>query len=133
MPAIDGERLLRDLYAARRIGEYKTGVHRPTYSPQDVEARHWLAERLAEAGLEPSIDGIGNVYGRDASPGRKLLAGSHVETQNHAGWLDGMLGVSRAAPILGVWSCGICAISWRSPRSSTSGAPPNACFSRSRR
>ena len=89
MPAIDGDRLLRDLYAAREIGKYKTGVHRPTFSPQDVEARHWLAARLTEAGLDASIDGIGNVYGRDPTPGRKLLTGSHMETQNHAGWLDG--------------------------------------------
>jgi N-carbamoyl-L-amino-acid hydrolase len=93
MPAIDGDRLLRDLYAVREIGKYKTGVHRPTFSPQDVEARHWLAARLTEAGLDTSIDGIGNVYGRDPTPGRKLLMGSHMETQNHAGWLDGVMGV----------------------------------------
>lgn len=93
MPAIDGTRLLRDLYAAREIGKYKTGVHRPTFSPQDVEARHWLAAKLTEAGLDASIDGIGNVYGRDPTPGRKLLTGSHMETQNHAGWLDGAMGV----------------------------------------
>lgn len=93
MPAIDGTRLLRDLYAVREIGKYKTGVHRPTFSPQDVESRHWLVGRLQEAGLEASIDGIGNVYGRDPRPGRKLLTGSHIETQNHAGWLDGVMGV----------------------------------------
>jgi N-carbamoyl-L-amino-acid hydrolase len=93
MPAIDGDRLLRDLYAAREIGKYKTGVHRPTFSPQDVESRHWLAGRLNDAGLETSIDGIGNVYGRDSTPGLKLLTGSHMETQNHAGWLDGVMGV----------------------------------------
>jgi beta-ureidopropionase / N-carbamoyl-L-amino-acid hydrolase len=93
MPTIDGNRLLHDLYAAREIGKYKTGVHRPTFSPQDVEARHWLVGRLTEAGLDTSIDGIGNVYGRDPTPGRKLLMGSHMETQNHAGWLDGVMGV----------------------------------------
>jgi N-carbamoyl-L-amino-acid hydrolase len=93
MPAIDGNRLLRDLYAVREIGKYKTGVHRPTFSPQDVEARQWLVDRLTEARLDTSIDGIGNVYGRDPRPGRKLLTGSHIETQNHAGWLDGVMGV----------------------------------------
>jgi N-carbamoyl-L-amino-acid hydrolase len=93
MPAIDGDRLLKDLYAAREIGKYKTGVHRPTFSPQDVEARHWLVTRLTDAKLDASIDGIGNVYGRDPTPGRKLLTGSHMETQNHAGWLDGVMGV----------------------------------------
>jgi beta-ureidopropionase / N-carbamoyl-L-amino-acid hydrolase len=93
MPTIDGTRLLRDLYRVREIGKYKTGVHRPTYSPQDVEARQWLVGRLTDAGLEAAIDGIGNVYGRDPAPGRKLLTGSHLETQNHAGWLDGVMGV----------------------------------------
>ena len=34
---IDGDRLLGDLRALRKIGAYKTGVHRPTYSPEDVE------------------------------------------------------------------------------------------------
>jgi N-carbamoyl-L-amino-acid hydrolase len=93
MPDIDGDRLLRDLYAARAIGTYKTGVHRPTYSADDMAARRWLADRLAEAGLEPEIDGIGNVIGRSSSPGPKLLLGSHMETQPHAGWLDGAMGV----------------------------------------
>ena len=104
MPAIDGDRLLRDLYAVREIGKFKTGVHRPTFSPQDIEARHWLAGKLAEAKLDTSIDGIGNVYGRDPTPGRKLLMGSHMETQNHAGWLDGVMGVIfglEVAPTLG--------------------------------
>ena len=90
---IDGDRLLRDLYELRKIGEYKTGVHRPTYSLEDVQSRHWLAAKLTEAGLEPEIDGIGNVIGRSPGSGAKLLLGSHLETQPHAGWLDGALGV----------------------------------------
>ncbi|MBN8910003.1 MAG: hydantoinase/carbamoylase family amidase, partial [Rhodospirillales bacterium] len=93
MAEIDAARLLRDLYSLREIGTYRTGVHRPTFSPEDVRSRHWFAARLAEAGLTVEIDGIGNVIGRDPSPGRKLLLGSHLETQDHAGWLDGALGV----------------------------------------
>jgi N-carbamoyl-L-amino-acid hydrolase len=112
MPAIDGDRLLRDLYAARQIGKYKTGVHRPTFSPQDVEARLWLAARLGDAGLETSIDGIGNVYGRDPTPGRKLLMGSHMETQNHAGWLDGAMGVIYALEVARTLGRGIDVGSW---------------------
>src|SRR3954452_14000455 len=93
MPAIDTGRFLQDLQALRHIGAYRSGVHRPTYSPQDMESRSWLMERMAEIGLEPSIDGIGNVYGRHRGAGPHVLAGSHIETQNHAGWLDGALGV----------------------------------------
>ena len=99
MPRIDTERFLRDLNELRKIGAYKTGVHRPTYSPQDMESRHWLMERLTECGLEASIDGIGNVYGRHKGPGPHLLVGSHIESQNQAGWLDGALGVMSAVAL----------------------------------
>jgi len=112
MPAIDGDRLLRDLYAARDIGRYKTGVHRPTFSPEDVQARHWLAGRMTEAGLDSSIDGIGNVYGRDPRPGRKLLMGSHMETQNHAGWLDGVMGVIYGLEVARTLGRGIDVATW---------------------
>lgn len=91
--ALDTSRFLADLDAARRIGSYRTGVHRPTFSPDDMESRRWLVTRMEEAGLEATIDGIGNVFGRHRGPGPHLLAGSHLETQNHAGWLDGVLGV----------------------------------------
>jgi N-carbamoyl-L-amino-acid hydrolase len=93
MPQINGARLLTDLRSLAKFGAYKSGVHRPTFSPQDIEARRWLAGRFTEAGLEASIDGIGNVFGRSRASGPKLLIGSHTESQNHAGWLDGALGV----------------------------------------
>ena len=96
MATIDTARFLQDLHELRRIGAYKTGVHRPTYSPQDMEGRRWLLDRMAEAGLEPSIDGIGNVLGRYPGAGPHMLVGSHVESQNQAGWLDGALGVIAA-------------------------------------
>ena len=39
MPQINADRLLGDLYALRKIGEYKTGVHRPSLS--------WMKSSLA--------------------------------------------------------------------------------------
>src|ERR1700751_4667866 len=93
MPKIDGQRIFADLKRLADFGRYKTGVHRPTYSPVDVKSRHWLADRFREAGLDPVIDGIGNVIGRNPRAGRLLLVGSHSETQPHGGWLDGALGV----------------------------------------
>ena len=93
MPAIDPNRVLGDLATLRTFGAYKTGVHRPTFSPEDVASRHWFAQRMEEAGLDATIDGIGNVLGLSRKGGRKALAGSHLETQNHAGWLDGALGM----------------------------------------
>jgi beta-ureidopropionase / N-carbamoyl-L-amino-acid hydrolase len=89
----DGARVLADLNALRAIGTYKTGVHKPTFSEPHMRSLAWLEERLPEAGLAATIDGIGNVLGTSAKSGRKLLAGSHLESQNYAGWLDGPLGV----------------------------------------
>jgi N-carbamoyl-L-amino-acid hydrolase len=93
MPTIDGHRVVADLKRLAEFGRYKTGVHRPTYSPVDVESRLWLADKLREAGLDTVIDGIGNVIGRNPSARRRLLVGSHSETQPYGGWLDGSLGV----------------------------------------
>lgn len=89
----DGARVLADLNALRAIGSYKTGVHKPTFSEPHLRSLEWLAARLPEACLSATIDGIGNVLGRSDKAGPKLLAGSHLESQNYAGWLDGPLGV----------------------------------------
>jgi N-carbamoyl-L-amino-acid hydrolase len=92
-PRADGARVLADLNTLRGFGTYKAGVHKPTFSEPHIRSMTWLAERLPEAALSATIDGIGNVLGTSAKAGRKLLAGSHLESQNYAGWLDGPLGV----------------------------------------
>lgn len=92
-PCADGMRVLADLNALRALGAYKTGVHRPTFSEPHKQSLDWLVQKLPEASLAGTIDGIGNVFGTSAKPGPKLLAGSHLESQNYAGWLDGPLGV----------------------------------------
>jgi N-carbamoyl-L-amino-acid hydrolase len=94
--ALDTAQFLADLDRLRQIGTHRTGVHRPTFGAEDMESRHWLAAAMEAAGLEARIDGIGNVFGRHRGPGPHLLAGSHIETQNRAGWLDGVLGVVAA-------------------------------------
>jgi N-carbamoyl-L-amino-acid hydrolase len=92
MPAIKPDRVLGDLYKLRTFGTYKTGVHRPTFSAEDIAARQWFAEACTAAGLETTIDGIGNILGKSRASGAKALSGSHLESQSHAGWLDGPLG-----------------------------------------
>ncbi|HWK69154.1 MAG TPA: hypothetical protein VNS34_29870 [Rhizobiaceae bacterium] len=93
MPNIDAGRLLGDLRRFAEFGGYKTGVHRPTYSKADMESRHWLARQYEAVGLKAHIDGVGNVFGTPSTERPALLIGSHAESQNHAGWLDGALGV----------------------------------------
>jgi beta-ureidopropionase / N-carbamoyl-L-amino-acid hydrolase len=90
---INPSRVIGDLTTLRHMGAFKTGVHRPTLSKDHIQSLNWLAKELPRAGLEPTIDGIANVFGVSTKVGPKLLAGSHLESQNEAGWLDGPLGV----------------------------------------
>ena len=99
MPAINPDRLLSDLRKLRSIGAQGVGVVRPAFSPADMEARRWLAGKYQEAGLEATIDGVGNVLGRSRNPGKALLLGSHSDTQPTGGWLDGALGVVYALEV----------------------------------
>ena len=87
------ERVIADLRALAGIGAYKSGVHKPALSPEHVASIDYFAGRAREAGLEVAIDGIGNCLARGKGRGPRLLTGSHLESQNHAGWLDGPLGV----------------------------------------
>jgi len=100
MPKINPDRLLSDLRTLRSIGAKGKGVVRPAFSGKDMEARRWLKQRYEEAGLEASIDGVGNVYGRSRHPGKALLSGSHSDTQPTGGWLDGALGVIYALEVV---------------------------------
>jgi N-carbamoyl-L-amino-acid hydrolase len=100
MPTINPDRLLTDLRTLRSIGAKERGVVRPAFSAADMEARRWLSQRYAEAGLEPVIDGVGNVLGRSRNSGKALLIGSHSDTQPTGGWLDGALGVIYALEVV---------------------------------
>ncbi|RWI88897.1 Zn-dependent hydrolase [Mesorhizobium sp.] len=96
---INPQRLLAELRELATFGAYRTGVHRPTFSPQDMAARRWVIDRMTAAGLEPRMDGIGNILGMAPGERRRLLVGSHSDSQNHAGWLDGAMGVVYALEI----------------------------------
>ena len=93
MVEIDGPRLLRSLRELRTFGATGSGVVRPTFSDVDMTARRWLVGQMSDAGLEASIDGIGNVIGRSPNPGPAVVLGSHSDTQPEGGWLDGAMGV----------------------------------------
>lgn len=93
MPRINAERLLTDLRKFAQFGAYKTGVHRPTYTVEDMESRRWLVSQYEKTGLAAHIDGVGNVFGHSRGDRPSLMIGSHAESQNHAGWLDGAMGV----------------------------------------
>jgi N-carbamoyl-L-amino-acid hydrolase len=116
MRKIDGQRVVADLKRLAEFGRYKTGVHRPTYSSVDVESRGWLADKLRETRLDTVIDGIGNVIGRNPRVHRRLLVGSHSETQPYGGWLDGALGVIYGLELARAYAddpdCGVEVAAW---------------------
>ncbi|MGQ7936005.1 Zn-dependent hydrolase [Paraburkholderia sp. D1E] len=93
MVKIDPDRLLTDLKRLRNFGATGPGVVRLALSPVDLESRRWLAGRMAEAGLDAVIDGVGTVFGRSRKSGPALVIGSHTDTQPTGGWLDGAMGV----------------------------------------
>jgi N-carbamoyl-L-amino-acid hydrolase len=99
MTAINGHRLLDGLRTLRTFGAQGTGVVRPTFSDDDMAARRWLQARMADAGLDATIDGVGTVYGRSLNPGPALVLGSHADTQPTGGWLDGAMGVMDAIEV----------------------------------
>lgn len=90
---VNANRLLSDLRHLASFGRFETGVDRVAYSPQDIAARVWLADRLGEAGLDPVIDNVGNVYAQARNVRHAVLIGSHTDTVPKGGWLDGSLGV----------------------------------------
>jgi N-carbamoyl-L-amino-acid hydrolase len=93
MPTANPDRVVANLRQLAEFGKYKSGVHRPALSPAHVQELHWLENELKTLGHKTIIDGVGNVFGFSQAKGRKVLSGSHLESQNHAGWLDGPLGV----------------------------------------
>jgi len=93
----NADRFLSDLHALRRFGAARHGVQRRAFSEPDIAARDWLADRMAQAGLDPVFDPVGNLFGLAQDP--SVLLGSHSDTQPEGGWLDGALGVISALEI----------------------------------
>lgn len=72
------------------------GVTRLALSPEEREATALVREWMEEAGMETTIDGIGNLIGtyRGTSPKLSPVAtGSHLDTVRNGGRYDGALGV----------------------------------------
>jgi len=90
---VQADRMLADLQTIRQFGACGNGVVRRAYSENDIASRVWLADRMEKAGLEVSVDAMGNVFGIPPGDGPCLLLGSHTDTQPEGGWLDGVYGV----------------------------------------
>lgn len=77
------------------------GVTRPSFTPEDRQARDWFAERATELGLSLRTDGAGNMFARlAAGSGPAILTGSHLDSVPNGGRLDGALGVVLALEVV---------------------------------
>lgn len=109
MKSINTARLTQSLDALGRIGAYAddttglTGVRRLAFTDEDGQGRRHVIEEMVAAGLEVTVDRIGNVFGRrsgrDASA-KPVMAGSHLDSVATAGRFDGCLGVLGALEVV---------------------------------
>lgn len=93
---IQPEDIARYVAELGRHGEQPGGgMARFQYDPAWCEARDLLVGWIEEAGLEPRVDAVGNVYGRlvGKDDSRTILTGSHIDTVPQGGKYDGALGV----------------------------------------
>jgi allantoate deiminase len=93
---INLERLLADLEHLSKIGRGADGgITRKALSPEDRDARAYVADRMRAAGLRVRHDEVGNLRG--LRPGRTggavVMTGSHLDSVPSGGRLDGPLGV----------------------------------------
>lgn len=103
-PKINGKRLLADLHQFSTYTETPgDGVTRFSYGAMDRKARAALKAMADRWGLSFRTDEVGNIrMGLSGNrPGRKtILAGSHIDTVQNGGWLDGIYGSLAALEVL---------------------------------
>jgi beta-ureidopropionase / N-carbamoyl-L-amino-acid hydrolase len=76
------------------------GVGRVVFTPEHIRARERLVEWAREAGLEASVDAVGNFWLAPSSGVRaRFLMGSHFDSVPRGGRYDGALGVLLALEI----------------------------------
>ncbi len=94
---VDGDRLWRSIMEMARIGATANGgSHRLTLSDEDKSARDLFARWCADAGLDMTVDEMGDMFAfrAGADAGRAPVGmGSHLDTQPYGGRFDGVFGV----------------------------------------
>lgn len=91
------QRLHDEIEALALISSHPApAVTRVLFSPEDLEARAWLRERVLSAGFDYRCDAVGNQFiswpGSDSSLA-PVATGSHIDAIPNAGKYDGVVGV----------------------------------------
>lgn len=89
------ERISKRLERLAEITDEPGGLTRTLLSPAMRQATQMASHWMEEAGMQTSVDFIGNLIGRTSSASQKrvFLIGSHLDTVRDAGRFDGALGV----------------------------------------
>lgn len=101
---INKERLLEMLHDLEDFTDTPgNGVTRFSFGVQDATAREYILQRATDAGCTVDIDALQNIrIGlKTNSPDKNIvMAGSHIDTVRHGGWLDGIYGVCGALEVM---------------------------------
>jgi len=98
-PGEFGARILHLVHRLAHWSELPEGLKCTYFSPEHKAVAAQLRDWLLSAGLEATIDGVGNVIGRypsDTYAAKTLVVGSHYDTVANAGKFDGRLGILTA-------------------------------------
>lgn len=102
-PVVLADRVQADLDALAALVEPDLpGWTRTALGPVDRDARALVRRWMVDAGLETTVDGAGNVFGRlrGTGGGRSLMVGSHTDTVVGGGRFDGIVGVVGALEVV---------------------------------
>ncbi len=99
---IDSSWIFTQIDKFASIGGSISGVNRPAFSKNDIEARSYLKQLISLIGLEYREDTFGNIfalysYGQENSI---IGTGSHIDTVPNAGKYDGVLGVVSSLAVI---------------------------------
>jgi N-carbamoyl-L-amino-acid hydrolase len=92
---------VEELRELRELTGDEDGAQRVAWTDTWVEARKWLAGKLAETGAVKETDEAGNQW--FTLPGgseRSLLIGGHIDSVPNGGWLDGSLNLLAGVEVL---------------------------------
>ena len=98
---LDPGRTVAELRELQELTGDENGAQRVAWSETWVQAKEWLAEKLASTEAEEETDEAGNQWFtlRGASD-RALLIGGHIDSVPNGGWLDGALNMVAAGEVL---------------------------------
>jgi beta-ureidopropionase / N-carbamoyl-L-amino-acid hydrolase len=95
------KRTVEELRELQELTGNEDGAQRIAWTDTWVEARQWLAAKLAGLGVEEETDEAGNQwFTLRGAADRALLIGGHIDSVPNGGWLDGALNVMAGAEVL---------------------------------